>query len=335
VVARVNAETDADPSHGWLGIALGNSDDAGGVVVLNVVKDSPAQAAGLADGDVILSINGESIDDYKTAVDSIRAVGPGGLAAITVDRDGQMLNLSATLSARPETMTWVKEPEGFNLRDIHKGNVFLWTPQGQQQLGDGLFNVNKSVTVENGEKTIKIEVARDDDVFTVTQVGDGPISVERNGVVNEYADAAALEAADPDAAEVFNQGGDNVMFMPLHGGMQFHFGDADTDFTDMLPEDFEVQLHQHLQDALKGARMDIQLDGLDGGSGGAKMMTFDFGKARRSFKTLPDGQIEVTVRSGGDELVTVYNNEADLQTRAPDFYEKYLDLLDADAADMK
>lgn len=331
IAVRVNAEARVDENHGWLGIALGNSDDAGGVVVLNVVKDSPAEAAGLAEGDIILSINGTSIDDYKTAVDSIRAVGPGALAAVTVDRAGQMLNLSATLSARPNTMAWVKDPEGLQLRDIHKGNVFVLTPNGQQQLGGGLFNVNKSVTVNNGEKTIEIKVDRDDDSFSVTRVGDGPITVDRDGVVTEYADAEALEAADPDAAEVFNQGEDHMVFLPNHGGMRFHFGDADMDFGTTLPQDLQEQLHEHLQQAYSGATFDFQIDDLHDAMSNAKAMSFSFGKAHRCFKTTPDGQIEVTVRRGGDELVTVYANEADLQTRAPDLYDKYVDLLDADA----
>jgi len=335
VMVRVKSTEEVDANHGWLGIALGNSEDAGGVIVLNVVKDSPAQAAGLAEGDVILSINGTSIDDYKTAVDSIRAVEPGGLAAVTVDRDGQMLNLSAKLSSRPTAMTWVKDPEGLQLRDIHKGKVFVLTPNGQQQLGGGLFNVNKSVTVENGQKTVQINVERDDDSFTVTRVGDGPIVVERDGVVTEYADTASLQAADPDAAEVFDQSEGHMIFLPNHGGMQFQFGDADMDFGATLPEDFTEQLHEQLQQAFSGAAFDFQIDNLHDALDHAKAMTFDFSKARRSFKTTPNGQIEVIVRRGGDELVTVYANEADLQTRAPDLYDKYVELLEADISDME
>ena len=326
IMARVSGDDQADPNRGWLGIALGDASDVDGVVVHNVVRDSPAEAAGLKQNDIILSINGQTVHDYKAAVDAIRAIGPGGVAAITVNRGGQTLTLNATLSSRPKTLSWVKEPDGLNLRDISKGKMFLVTPQGQQQLGDTAFNVNKSVTVDNGHKTVEIVVDKEDDHFEITQVDDGPITVTRNGVVNEYADADALAAADPDAAEVFNQSQNgHMLFMPDGNGIQLFFGDKDMDFSKMAPGDLNEMIQQQLKSAMNG-----------GDFGGAKAFGFALNNAaHRSFRVTPDGQIEVTVRRGSDELVTVYQDAADLEARNPDLYEKYADLLNANPVDQK
>ena len=60
-------------ARGWLGVqalpmtqdiadSLGLK-DAKGAIVGKVVKDSPAAAAGLNDGDVVASVNGESVAD--------------------------------------------------------------------------------------------------------------------------------------------------------------------------------------------------------------------------------------------------------------------------------
>ena len=68
VIARVAG---GDSNRGWLGVYLGqvatkDADDLnieGGVRILNVIKDSPAEAAGLLKGDVVTSINGEAVTD--------------------------------------------------------------------------------------------------------------------------------------------------------------------------------------------------------------------------------------------------------------------------------
>ena len=53
-------------------------------------------------------------------------------------------------------------------------------------------------------------------------------------------------------------------------------------------------------------------------------------KASQSFKVMPDGQIELTTRKGDAEVVNIYSDEADLQQRNPQAYERYRDVLDAE-----
>jgi hypothetical protein len=53
------------------------------------------------------------------------------------------------------------------------------------------------------------------------------------------------------------------------------------------------------------------------------------GKATQTFTVNPDGQIEVKLRKGDSEVIMIYEDEADLQNRNPEMYEKYTDVTSA------
>jgi hypothetical protein len=53
-------------------------------------------------------------------------------------------------------------------------------------------------------------------------------------------------------------------------------------------------------------------------------------KARQSFKVMPNGQIELTIRKGDTEVVRVFSGEDDLASRDPEMYDRYLDVVEAD-----
>ncbi len=68
---------------------------------------SPAQAAGLKEGDKIVAFNGRPVDDWATLSSHIReTIGP---ATITVERDGQQQVLNATLA---KNMVAEKDADG-------------------------------------------------------------------------------------------------------------------------------------------------------------------------------------------------------------------------------
>ena len=64
------------------------------------MPDTPAQAAGLEPGDLLLAIDGEEIRDLRHYAGILRERSPGDRIEIRVDRDGQELTLEATLAAR-------------------------------------------------------------------------------------------------------------------------------------------------------------------------------------------------------------------------------------------
>jgi S1-C subfamily serine protease len=81
----------------FLGVSLHDTD--AGAEVQEVVADSPAEAAGIETGDVITAINGEAVTDAQSVVDAIAALEADTEVTITVERDGESQDLTATLTA--------------------------------------------------------------------------------------------------------------------------------------------------------------------------------------------------------------------------------------------
>jgi S1-C subfamily serine protease len=66
-----------------------------------VVEGSPADRAGLEEGDIITSVNGQRIDATNSLDEVLTAFEPGQELVLTVLRDGKTLDLNVTLGTRP------------------------------------------------------------------------------------------------------------------------------------------------------------------------------------------------------------------------------------------
>lgn len=86
----------SDELRGYFGAPAGS-----GVLVNRVVDGSPAKAAGLRAGDVILSSDGEDVADGQAIVRSMDDRKKGDKVAVVVMRDKQRVTLSATLAEDP------------------------------------------------------------------------------------------------------------------------------------------------------------------------------------------------------------------------------------------
>jgi len=72
-----------------------------GVAVEKVVDGSPAQTAGLLNGDVIVKFNGEDVTSVRKLTRLLGEVAPDHQARITVLRSGDERELAATIGRRP------------------------------------------------------------------------------------------------------------------------------------------------------------------------------------------------------------------------------------------
>ncbi len=72
-----------------------------GVAVEKVVENSPAQQAGVQIGDVIVAIDGEEISSIRKMMRIISEIAPDHQAKLTVLRNGEELEFTATLAKRP------------------------------------------------------------------------------------------------------------------------------------------------------------------------------------------------------------------------------------------
>jgi S1-C subfamily serine protease len=114
-VARAVAEdliNDGNVRRVWMGIegidlAAGEADELGvdgGALVENVFDDSPASAAGLANGDVIVQIDDERVSSMSELVVVLRTYEPGARVTLEVLRDGELISREVVLGERPEDL---------------------------------------------------------------------------------------------------------------------------------------------------------------------------------------------------------------------------------------
>jgi serine protease Do len=76
---------------------------AGGAIVSSVTPASAAEHAGVKQGDVIESFNGQQVHDFNSLRNRVAAAGPGSTADLTIVRDGAEKHLSVKLDeANPE-----------------------------------------------------------------------------------------------------------------------------------------------------------------------------------------------------------------------------------------
>jgi serine protease DegQ len=72
-----------------------------GALIAAVVQGGPADRAGLRPGDILTSVNGESILDTTALLNSIAQLKPGAEAKVTVSRKGKPVELTIIVGKRP------------------------------------------------------------------------------------------------------------------------------------------------------------------------------------------------------------------------------------------
>ncbi|MFL5336518.1 MAG: DegQ family serine endoprotease [Geminicoccaceae bacterium] len=104
-------QDDGKVERGWLGVQIQGVDDdlaanlelgkPRGALVSQVQKDSPAAAAGVKQGDVVISFAGKPIDRVGQLSRAVAAVTPGQKADLVVWRDGKEVKLQAEIAEMP------------------------------------------------------------------------------------------------------------------------------------------------------------------------------------------------------------------------------------------
>jgi putative serine protease PepD len=91
--------TKGDVQHAYLGVSIAAG--TGGVALTEVRPGTPAERAGLQQGDVITSIDGQKVSDPTSLSEAIDAKQPGDKITLTYLRDGETKTTSLTLATRP------------------------------------------------------------------------------------------------------------------------------------------------------------------------------------------------------------------------------------------
>ncbi|GAB3221592.1 hypothetical protein GCM10027447_07400 [Glycomyces halotolerans] len=82
-----------------IGAELGDSELGVGVTLERIVPGSPAEKAGLQDGDVLISFNGKTVTDNTELVALVRKLAPGDTVTVVYERDGEESSAQVTLAA--------------------------------------------------------------------------------------------------------------------------------------------------------------------------------------------------------------------------------------------
>ncbi len=109
------------PQRGWLGVtiqqvsetqakALGLPEPMGALIA-NVGKGAPADKGGVRQGDVILEVNGQKIEDNNALLKKIAGLAPGDKARLVLWRNGEKVTRTVVLGQRNEKAMAAMSPD--------------------------------------------------------------------------------------------------------------------------------------------------------------------------------------------------------------------------------
>jgi serine protease Do len=104
--------SDGKVTRGWLGVQIQDVDEGMvialqlsgryGAVISQVIKNGPAEDAGVEKQDVIIAVNGVKVDDSSNLKNLISSGRPNDKTKLIVIRDGSEKNITVTLGTRPD-----------------------------------------------------------------------------------------------------------------------------------------------------------------------------------------------------------------------------------------
>jgi serine protease Do len=190
---------------GWLGIAIQDLTPelaagfgvkpGSGVLVSDVMKDSPAEAGGLKSGDIITEFGGVSIKDVTDLQKRVAAVEPGRPSPMTVIRDKAPTTLTIKIGEQPgeETVAAVAPKE-----EMLGLQVEPLTPESAQRF---------KLTAKAGVLVSDVAAGSSGDAAGI-KPGDAILEVNRQAVSNVEQFKRIIAAAKPgDPVPVYLQRG--------------------------------------------------------------------------------------------------------------------------------
>ncbi|MFP4542375.1 MAG: Do family serine endopeptidase [Opitutales bacterium] len=128
---------------GYLGVSIGDLDaemaeafdvdSTDGVLVQSVQEGMPADEAGLENGDIIISLDGQPVEDVRALRFRVASIRPGTTVPMTIIRDGEREELEVTLTSLEDG------PEGDSTADDLIEGVTLAPNSSELQ---GSFNLD-------------------------------------------------------------------------------------------------------------------------------------------------------------------------------------------------
>lgn len=178
--------------------------DVRGVAIGKVVDGSPAAAAGLQNGDVIVKVNGDEITSGRKLTRLISEISPDHTAKVTVLRNGSEKDVTVTLGKRPTpkfadgNFAFSFPGENFDFKDLpelknlprmpaapgepNAPEPFVFAFGNRRQIGVGLTPLTKQLGDHFGvESGALVNNVREDSPAAKAGLKAGDIIVEADG----------------------------------------------------------------------------------------------------------------------------------------------------------
>ncbi|PID65886.1 MAG: serine peptidase [Gammaproteobacteria bacterium] len=198
-------------SRGWLGVGIQtvNQDLATsfgldkplGALVASVMPESPAEAAGLKTGDIILQFDGKAIKKSSDLPPLVGSIAAGTEVEMEILRKGKEKTLSVTIGELDEGHPKVAEKSG---KSVNKGLTvrnLSDEQKSQMKIDDGVVVVN----VQQGSPAAKAGF----------RIGDVIVNIDNREIDDVKAFAKALKKSGDKPVAVLVVRGKRSLFIPL------------------------------------------------------------------------------------------------------------------------
>ncbi len=261
---------------GWLGVAIQDitsklakkkglkSDE--GAYVSDVVDDSPADSAGLKEGDVIVEFNGKTVDDADDLLRAVQKTKPGTKTSIVVIRNNEKKSLAISVGKSHRS----NRSGGFSFAPPMLPHMMMFgasrtwglqLSELNEQLGE-YFGAphGRGLLVEQVEKKSAGAKAGFKAGDVITKVNKNPVEELR-----DLSDALEdVDAGDKVEVEVLRKGSNTTLTVEIEdkddppSSFNFHFENV-PDIDALFPEGIQLRIQhpENLPD-LHGLKMQIE-----------------------------------------------------------------------------
>jgi serine protease Do len=172
---------------GWLGVNIqdlspglagqfGLEEGTGGVLLADVLEDTPAEEYGLQRGDVVLAVDGDPVQSVQQFRQTIAALDPGSRVQLLIMRDGREIRKNVVLEQQPESYVSTPSREDVPSMGWHLSEL---TRDVAERLGDSTLRGVLVEAVEPGGTADEAGLVRGDVLLEVNRTSVGtPDDVE-------------------------------------------------------------------------------------------------------------------------------------------------------------
>jgi len=175
ITCAASAEKDTTSSTAWIGVATQsinkelqeafNLDRGDGIVIIEVVPDSPADDAGLHRRDIIISFNGKKVTSPKELADLVQTAHSGDKVNIVLDRKGTEKKITIEIGNRPEKKQLRFKAYSDSPRHRKIERKFVFSTASNSYIGAVVQDLNDQLGnyfgVKDGEGILITEVTED------------------------------------------------------------------------------------------------------------------------------------------------------------------------------